>query len=178
MKNILVMACASLLLASCNNAATDTSKEALNAASTKAETTSKSVVSKLQGSIDNMFNSFEVLSLKAEPERARPVWDRAVKVKDYYKTLEAYLNGLKSSMPGQDKAAFGKTRDELASHIVDADKFVGGLLDTREQNGTRNYLVVKDTAGMQPANAAAIINLMLIDMKTTEYYAISAILGR
>jgi gliding motility-associated protein GldM len=56
------------------------------------ETSTKNV----QSTVSNTFASFEATKLKNEPERARPVYERAMQVKKYAADLDAYINETKS----------------------------------------------------------------------------------
>ena len=50
----------------------------------------------VQTTVDNTFASFEATKLKNEPERARPVYERAVQVKKYASDLDGYINEIKN----------------------------------------------------------------------------------
>ena len=50
----------------------------------------------VQTTVDNTFASFEATKLKNEPERAKPVWDRAQLVKQYAADLDGYINETKN----------------------------------------------------------------------------------
>ena len=52
----------------------------------------------VQGSVNNTFASFEATKLKNEPERARPVYEKAQKVKQYAEELDKSINEIKATM--------------------------------------------------------------------------------
>src|ERR1700679_2659358 len=56
------------------------------------ETSTKNV----QTTVSNTFAAFEATKLKNEPDRARPVYDRAIQVKKYASDLDNYINEVKT----------------------------------------------------------------------------------
>ena len=56
------------------------------------ETSTKNV----QNTVSNTFAAFEATKLKNEPERAKPVYDRAIQVKKYCTDLDNYINEVKT----------------------------------------------------------------------------------
>jgi len=58
------------------------------------ETSTKNV----QSTVDNTFASFEATKMKNEPERARPVYEKAEKVKKATDDLNGYINHLKDTL--------------------------------------------------------------------------------
>ena len=54
--------------------------------------------SNVQSTVNNTFASFEATKLKNEPERARPVYERAVQVKQYATDLDKYINDVKTEL--------------------------------------------------------------------------------
>ena len=58
------------------------------------ETSTKNVL----GTVDNTFKSFEATNLKNDPTRAKPVYDRAQKVKQYVADLNKKINDIKAEL--------------------------------------------------------------------------------
>src|SRR5581483_5050519 len=56
------------------------------------ETSTKNV----QSTVNNSFAAFEATNLKNDPVRARPIYDRATKVKQFCNDLDIYINDIKN----------------------------------------------------------------------------------
>lgn len=52
----------------------------------------------VKASVDNTMSAFEASKLKNEPERARPAWEKATKVKEEIAKLDAYIVLIKDSL--------------------------------------------------------------------------------
>ena len=125
------------------------------------ETSTKNV----QTTVANTFAAFEATKLKNEPERAKPVYDRAMQVRKYSSDLDAYINEIKALLiekgGGTDEASgdvkaradidlsprimirLGKAKD-LKNRIEDTRKKILASLDPREQEGLKLALNAQD----------------------------------
>ena len=119
----------------------------------------------VQTTVDNTFASFEATKLKNEPERAKPVWDRAQEVKKYVADLDGYINEIKTLLikegggvdetSGDVKARAdvdisprimvrkGRAKD-LKIRIEDTRKKILSKLDQKEQEGLKLALNAQD----------------------------------
>lgn len=125
------------------------------------ETSTKNV----QTTVSNTFAAFEATKLKNEPERARPVYERAMQVKKYASDLDAYINETKSLLiekgGGIDEASGDvKARAdvdlsprlmirqgralELKKRIEDTRNKILATLDPKEQEGLKLALNAQD----------------------------------
>jgi gliding motility-associated protein GldM len=96
------------------------------------ETSSKNVKS----TVDNSMSNFEATKLKNEPERARPVWERASKVKNYINDLDMFINTLK---------------DTLTSIGGGVDKVTGDVSNRADIDISPRMMVRKGLAGQLKA---------------------------
>jgi len=125
------------------------------------ETSTKNV----QTTVDNTFASFEATKLKNEPERAKPVWERAQMVKKYSTDLDGFINETKNMLikegGGVDEASGdvsaradidisprmmikqGRAKD-LKTRIEDTRKKILASLDQKEQEGLKLALNAQD----------------------------------
>jgi gliding motility-associated protein GldM len=117
----------------------------------------------VQNNIDNTFASFEASKLKSEPDRARPIYERAKKAAGYSNDLDGYLTQLKNLMlekGGGMDAATGdvKKRDNTdISYRLMINQGRGAELKNKI-NDTRNKMLAlvseQDRQGMEvPLNA-------------------------
>lgn len=71
----------------------------------------------VQTTVSNTFASFEATKLKNEPDRAKPVYDRAVQVKKYSADLDNYINEIKGMLTakggGEDENGDVKARADV-----------------------------------------------------------------
>lgn len=71
----------------------------------------------VKANVDNALSSFEATKLKNEPERARPVWEKAQKVKNAIADLDKYITDTKNElikMGGDiDETGDIKSRDDI-----------------------------------------------------------------
>lgn len=58
----------------------------------------KTSTENVKGTVDNAMSAFEASKLKNEPERARPVWEKAQQVKKSIADLDAYINKIKTDL--------------------------------------------------------------------------------
>jgi gliding motility-associated protein GldM len=125
------------------------------------ETSTKNV----QSTVNNTFAAFEATKLKNEPERAKPVYDRAMQVRKYSSDLDTYINEIKALLiekgGGTDDASGdvkaradidlsprimvrqGKAK-ELKNRIEDTRKKILASLDPKEQEGLKLALNAQD----------------------------------
>jgi len=116
--------------------------------------------SNVQSTVNNTFASFEATKLKNEPERARPVYEKATQVRQYAADLDKYINETKALLyekgGGVDEAT-GDVKQradvDLAPRIMlhqgKAAELKKRIEDTRIK--IFNILGPKDTAGMKLA---------------------------
>lgn len=103
------------------------------------ETTTKNV----QTGINNTFASFEASKLKDEPERAKPIYERATTARKYSQDLDKYINDIKALMEKEGGGYDEGTRDVSArdnqdiSYRLMINQKRAGQLKTRI-NDTRN----------------------------------------
>jgi gliding motility-associated protein GldM len=116
------------------------------------ETSTKNV----QSTVNNTFTAFEAQNLKNDPVRARPIYDRAQKVKQFSADLEKYIEGIKDNLTkqggGLDEGGDVKARadvdisprwvrkggaKELKARIEDTKSKILGLLEPREREGLK-----------------------------------------
>lgn len=79
------------------------------------ETSTKNV----QSTVDNTFASFEATKMKNEPERARPVYEKAQKVRKVADDLNSYINDIKGKLIAEGKGIDSSTGDVNARADVD-----------------------------------------------------------
>jgi len=79
------------------------------------ETSSKNVKS----TVDNTFSSFEATKLKNEPERAKPIYEKANKVKQSAAELDAYINDVKAMLYKEGNGADPETGDVNSRSDID-----------------------------------------------------------
>lgn len=125
------------------------------------ETSTKNVKS----TVDNTFASFEATKLKNEPDRARPVYERANKVKQYVAELDAYINETKDLLTKEGGGVNAESGDvvnrsdidiaprimvrkgragELKKRIEDTRNKILSSLDKKEQDGLKLALNAQD----------------------------------
>ncbi len=118
-----------------------------------------------QTAVNSTFASFEVTYLKTDPVRAKPAWEKAIKVKEYTNVLSEYINETKSLLiqkaGGIDENNGDiKARDntditqqlminngraqELKSRIDDTRKKIIGVLSPKDQEGLQLSLAAQD----------------------------------
>jgi gliding motility-associated protein GldM len=103
------------------------------------ETTTKNV----QNGINNTFSAFESTKLKDEPERAKPVYEKAVLARKYSDDLNNYIISIKKLMEEEGGGYDEGTRDiekrdnQDISYRLMINKKRGGELKTKINN-TRN----------------------------------------
>jgi gliding motility-associated protein GldM len=72
----------------------------------------------VRSTVENTFSTFEATKLKNEPERAKPIYDRASKVRGYVKDLDNYIEEIKKSLI---KEGGGMTPDGDVDARADVD---------------------------------------------------------
>jgi gliding motility-associated protein GldM len=114
------------------------------------ETSSKNVKS----TVENSMSSFEATKLKNEPERARPVWERATKVKQLINDLDMTINSMKDSLIAIGGGVDKETGDVNARADIDISprmmvrKGMAGKLKVKI-NATREEILKQFTADEQ-----------------------------
>ena len=119
----------------------------------------------VQQTVDNTFASFEATKLKNEPERAKPVYERATQVKKYAADLDAYINETKTLLitkGGGIEESSGDVKAradvdlsprlmvkqgraaELKKRIEDTKNKILSALDSKEQEGLKLALNAQD----------------------------------
>jgi gliding motility-associated protein GldM len=91
------------------------------------ETSTKNV----QSTVNNTFAAFEATNLKNDPVRARPIYDRATKVKGYCADLDKYIIDIKTELITKGGGMDEATGDVKARADVD----MSPRLMTRKKNG-------------------------------------------
>ncbi len=128
------------------------------------ETSTKNV----QSTVNNTFTSFEATNLKNDAVRARPYYDRALKVRQYCSDLDKYISDIKTELitkgGGIDEATGdvkaradvdmsprlmtraknGHKATELKKRIEDTRSKIMGLLSPEEQKGLKLSLNAQD----------------------------------
>lgn len=133
----------------------------------------------VQKGIDNTFEAFEKTKLKEQPERAKPIYDRALKAKKLSDDLSIYVDSLKKMLVdasgGYSEAINDyKGREDIdvsvdlmvnrKKHAYDLHKKID---DTRE--GLMALLTEKERAGMKlPLEAVAPARRVGFENKTWE----------
>jgi gliding motility-associated protein GldM len=118
----------------------------------------------VQNNVDNTFASFEATKLKDEPERARPVYEKAKQVRAYAADLDAYILEIKKLMEadagGYDGSGDIKKRDnqdisyrlminqgrgkQLKKRIIDTRAKMLAMLPAADQQGLNIPLEAHD----------------------------------
>ena len=118
----------------------------------------------VQSNVDNTYASFEATKLKTEPERARPIYDKAKQVSKYAADLDAYISSIKTMMEekggGYNAVGDLEKRDnvdispriminqghgkELRTKINDTRNKIYGLLTEQDRKGLSFTLDAED----------------------------------
>jgi len=100
----------------------------------------------VKASVDNTLSTFEATKLKNEPERARPAWENATKVKNAVGELDAYIVMIKDTLTklggGLDKTGDINSRADIdisPRMMMRKDKWASKLKKKIED--TRNLLM-------------------------------------
>jgi len=118
----------------------------------------------VQTTVDNTFAAFEATNLKSDPVRAKPIFERAKKVKEAVTALDNYINDVKNTMikegGGLDDNGDIKARadidisprlmirkkgaEELKKKIEDTRNLILSLLEPKEREGLKLALNAQD----------------------------------
>ncbi|HXI00935.1 MAG TPA: gliding motility protein GldM [Sphingobacteriaceae bacterium] len=139
----------------------DSILDAFRNLTTSLETSTQNV----QSGVDATFSSFEATKLKEEPERARPIYDKAKLASKYARDLDGYLTELKKEFASQGGGINEKTGDlkkrddldissrlminqkkgaELKKRINETREKLLSLLDEKDRNGVNFSLQAVD----------------------------------
>ncbi|MES2702206.1 MAG: gliding motility protein GldM [Bacteroidota bacterium] len=96
----------------------------------------------VRSTVDNTFSTFEATKLKNEPDRARPIYNRAVKVKSYAKELDAYIENIKTVLIKEGGGMDEASQDVKARADVDlSPRYM--LRKARGENGIPRAVELK-----------------------------------
>lgn len=97
----------------------------------------------VKATVDNTFSTFEATKLKNEPERARPIYDRAMKVRTYAKDLNDHIEKIKSLLIKEGGGIEAGSEDVKARADVDMSPRLM-LRKVRGENGVANAVILKN----------------------------------
>ncbi|HTH82230.1 MAG TPA: gliding motility protein GldM [Mucilaginibacter sp.] len=96
----------------------------------------------VQTGIDNTFNAFEKTKLKEQPERAKPIYDRAVKAKQLADELNNYIESLKKMLVDASGGMEETTNDYKGRENID---ITVDLMVNRKRNAYDLHKKIDDT---------------------------------